>query len=137
MVRVAGVFPLFPSSSRPLIPYKFLECLRPRKPAPGRAEAGIGLKEQGLGALPGLPFSLPAARTGQVPGGERLSSPPQGHQRTVCTRNQRSTAPLLLQRWPGGSLCCGRDAQTPKSPNPSPEGMAGTRTAGAREDVCP
>lgn len=51
MVHVAGVFPLFPTRS--LIPYKFLECLRPGKPAQGRGRPGPW--EQGLGALPATP----------------------------------------------------------------------------------
>lgn len=61
MVRVAGVFPLFPT--RLLIPCKFLECLHPQKPARGRGRHQP--PEQGQGALPS---SLPSAHTGQVPG---------------------------------------------------------------------
>lgn len=122
MVCVAGVFPLFPA--RPLIPYKFLECLRPRKPAHGRGRHRP--PEQGLGALPSLPSSWPAAHTGQVPGSKQWllavvssTGPPAS-----------SFAPETGDPWVPSSFACGREvssaegggnAQTPKPPIPAPK----------------
>lgn len=86
MVHVAGVFPLF--SVHPLIPHKFLECLHPRKPALGRAEAARGLWSRGWGPSPASPphrQQLAHARSLAASGGCRLSSPPRGRRRAVGT----------------------------------------------------
>jgi len=72
MVRVAGVFPLFPAC--PLIPYEFLECLRPRKPAP--AEAGIILRSTGWGPSPASMSSAGSPASGSHPNPAIRGSPP-------------------------------------------------------------
>lgn len=121
MVHVAGVFPLFPV--RPLIPYKFLECLHPRKRALGRAEAGRGLWSRGWGP-PWPPLltagSSRAASPWQpvVAAGCRLLCGVAGKQFTPETRDPQ--APFLLHPQQGGFLCFRRDVQTPKIPISQP-----------------
>lgn len=77
----------------------------PLKTSPGQGRGKRRPPEEGLGTLPSLPSSPPAAHTGQVPGGKRLLSPPQGHQRAARTRSQRSTGPPLPPPTAGGFLC--------------------------------
>lgn len=130
MVRVAGVFLLFPD--RPLIPYKFLECLRPRKPAPGRGRhQGWG---RGWGPSPASPphhQQLTHSRSPVESGCSWLSSTLWGspasalHSKPVC---------LLLDK---GVSSPRRGCTSPQTHYPSPKGKASTGATGGRENVCP
>lgn len=111
MVHVAGVFPLFPTRS--LIPYKFLECLRPGKPAQGRGRHGLW--EQGLGALPVTPphhWQLPSDKQQLL----AVVSSTGG-----ALSNQIRGSPLLRE-----------GCADPKTPSPAPKSQpaAGMQPAG-------
>lgn len=113
----------------------------PRKPAPGRAEAGISLRSRGRGpslASPPHRRQLTQGRSPVVSGGSRLSSPLRGRQQAVHTRNKRSTGSLLVRPQQGWVLCFWRDAQTPKSPLSQPQRHShSTRAAGDGQDDGP
>lgn len=118
MVRVAGVFLLFPD--RPLIPYKFLECLRPRKPAPGRGRhRGLG---RGWGPSPASSPHHQQLTKGRSPaesGCSQLSSPLWGSPASAL--HPKPVFPLLLQPLTRGFPLQGEDAQGPKPPIPAPK----------------
>lgn len=119
MVRVAGVFLLFPT--RPLIPYKFLECLRPQKPARGRGRHQP--LDQRLEALPSSPTS---ALTGQVPGIKQWLLSVISFTGLPASCLHPKSEILLHQCW-GRSSTYGGMPKHPKHPIPFPKAHTALR----------
>lgn len=111
----------------------------PPKTSPRQGRGRHRSREQGLGALPGLPSSPPAAHAGQVPSSElqllavvsSAGSPASGShpKQEIC---RPPSSPMA-----GGFPMLWRNAQTPKPPHPSPKGTASSGAAGSKEERLP
>lgn len=116
MVHVAGVFLLFPTRS--LIPYKFLECLHPQKPALGRGRHQPW--EQGLGALLVTP--------------PHHWQPPRNRQQLPTVVSSTGSPGSIFHPKPEirGSALLREGCVDPKTPSPAPKSQpaAGLQPAG-------